>query len=67
MTILLADPPLIPLAFAPGVLVRAGLADRPVEAREALPSGVDLRVVEGHRSMSDQRAISGPVEAGVSA
>ena len=69
MTILLADPrvrairvrdngdPLIPPAFAPGVVVRAGLAGRLVEARTALPAGVDLRVIEGHRSLSDQRAI----------
>lgn len=69
MTILLADPvvttvrvrdngdPLIPLPFAPHVLVRAGLASRLVDARAALPSGVDLRVIEGHRSVADQRAI----------
>jgi D-alanyl-D-alanine dipeptidase len=69
MTILLADPvvhsvrvrdngdPLVPLPFAPGVLVRAGLASRLVDARTALPDGVDLRVIEGHRSAADQRAI----------
>lgn len=69
MTILLADPvvhavrvrdngePLIPLSFAPDVLVRAGLASRLIDARAALPSGVDLRVIEGHRSVADQRAI----------
>lgn len=69
MTILLADPvvhavrvrdngdPLIPLAFAPGVLVRAQLAGRLIEARAALPRGVGLRVIEGHRSVADQRAI----------
>jgi zinc D-Ala-D-Ala dipeptidase len=69
MTILLADPvvhavrvrdngdPLIPLPFAPDVLVRAGLASRLVDARAALPGGVDLRVIEGHRSVADQRAI----------
>jgi zinc D-Ala-D-Ala dipeptidase len=69
MTILLADPvvhavplrengdPLVPLPFAPGVLVRAGLGERLVEAREALPAGIDLRVVEGHRSLADQQAI----------
>ncbi len=69
MTILLADPivqairvrdngdPLVPLDFAPEVLVREGLAVRLNEARAALPSGVDLRVVEGHRSIADQRAI----------
>ncbi|MET9631596.1 M15 family metallopeptidase [Lentzea sp. NPDC006480] len=69
MTILLADPvvravrvldngdPLVPLMFAPGVLVRRGLALRLADARDALPSGVDLRVVEGHRSSADQNAI----------
>lgn len=69
MTILLSDPvvhairvrdngdPLVPLSFAPGVLVRAGLADRLSEARAALPAGLDLRVIEGHRSVTDQRAI----------
>jgi D-alanyl-D-alanine dipeptidase len=69
MTILLADPvvhavrvrdngdPLTPLTFAPHVLVRSGLASRLVEARAALPSGMDLRVIEGHRSMANQRAI----------
>jgi D-alanyl-D-alanine dipeptidase len=69
MTILLADPvvhavpvrdngdPLVPLSFAPHVLVRAGLATRLIDARAALPSGVDLRVIEGHRSVADQRAI----------
>lgn len=69
MTILLADPvvhairvhdngdPLLPLSFAPGVLVRSGLASRLTEARAALPAGVDLRVIEGHRSVSDQQAI----------
>ncbi|GAB2812852.1 M15 family metallopeptidase domain-containing protein [Lentzea nigeriaca] len=69
MTILLADPvlravrvlengdPLAPLVFAPDVLVRQGLALRLVDARDALPSGVDLRVIEGHRSIADQNAI----------
>ncbi|USX53246.1 M15 family metallopeptidase [Lentzea sp. HUAS12] len=69
MTILLADPvvravrvldngdPLVPLDFAPGVWVREGLARRLDVARALLPSGVDLRVVEGHRSASDQNAI----------
>ena len=69
MTILLADPvvravrvldngdPLVPLVFAPDVLVRQGLALRLVQARDALPSGVDLRVIEGHRSIADQNAI----------
>ncbi len=69
MTILLADPvvravrvleagdPLVPLIFAPHVLVRQGLAMRLVDARNALPSGVDLKVVEGHRSIANQNAI----------
>jgi D-alanyl-D-alanine dipeptidase len=69
MTILLSDPvvravrvmengdPLVPLIFAPDVLVRQGLALRLVDARNALPSGVDLRVIEGHRSIADQNAI----------
>jgi D-alanyl-D-alanine dipeptidase len=67
MTILLADPlvhairvrdngdPLT--AVAPGVLVRAGLATRLAHARATLPRGIDLRIVEGHRSVEDQRAI----------
>jgi D-alanyl-D-alanine dipeptidase len=49
--------PLVSLPFAPGVLVRTGLADRLAQARAALPEGVDLRVIEGHRSAADQRAI----------
>jgi D-alanyl-D-alanine dipeptidase len=69
MTILLADPrvhavgvrdngdPLVPLPFAPGVLVRAGLAERLTAARAALPDGLDLLVVEGHRGVADQQAI----------
>ncbi|WP_086664813.1 M15 family metallopeptidase [Lentzea kentuckyensis] len=69
MTILLADPvvravrvldngdPLVPLDFATGVLVREGLARRLDVARAVLPSGVDLRVIEGHRSIADQSAI----------
>jgi zinc D-Ala-D-Ala dipeptidase len=69
MTILLADPvvravrvldngdPLVSLDFAPGVLVREGLARRLDSARAVLPSGVDLRVIEGHRSITDQSAI----------
>lgn len=69
MTILLADPvvravrvleagdPLVPLIFAPHVLVRQGLAMRLVDARNALPSDVDLKVVEGHRSIAHQNAI----------
>jgi zinc D-Ala-D-Ala dipeptidase len=69
MTVLLSDPvvhavrvldngdPLVSLPFASHVVVRAGLAQRLVEARAALPSGVDLRVVEGHRSVADQQSI----------
>lgn len=69
MTILLADPrvhsvpvldngdPLAPVPFAPEVLVRSAVADRLVQARAALPSGVDLRLADGHRSETDQRAI----------
>lgn len=72
MTILLSDPrvaavpvhecgePLVRLdaGFGPArALVRAGLADRLVAARHALPLGVTLRVVEGHRSVREQRAI----------
>lgn len=70
MTILLADPvvravrvldngdPLVPLMFAPDVLlVREGLARRLGDARDALPSGVDLKVIEGHRSATDQNTI----------
>jgi D-alanyl-D-alanine dipeptidase len=69
MTILLADPvvhavrvrdngdPLVPLPFAPEVPVRAGLASRLTDARDALPAGVDLRVIEGHRSLANQQAI----------
>jgi zinc D-Ala-D-Ala dipeptidase len=69
MTILLADPvvhavrvrdngdPLVPLPFAPEVRVRAGLADRLTDARRALPAGIALRVIEGHRSLADQQAI----------
>jgi zinc D-Ala-D-Ala dipeptidase len=49
--------PLVSLPFAPAALVRTGLAERLVEARAALPAGVDLRIVEGHRSLRDQQAI----------
>jgi D-alanyl-D-alanine dipeptidase len=72
MTILLSDPrvgavpvqecgePLVALdaSFGPArALVRAGLADRLVLARDLLPRGVRLRVVEGHRPVAQQRAI----------
>lgn len=72
MTILLSDPrvatmpvaesgePLVRLdeSFGPArSLVRRGLADRLSRARLDLPRGVALRVVEGHRSVSDQLSI----------
>lgn len=72
MTILLSDPrvaavpmdecgePLVRLAesFGPArSLVRSGLADRLASAQRELPPGLALRVVEGHRSVADQRAI----------
>jgi D-alanyl-D-alanine dipeptidase len=72
MTILLSDPrvsavpvreegvPLVRLAAAFGparALVRADLADRLGVAQQALPAGVRLRVIEGHRSIADQEAI----------
>ncbi|GAA1506793.1 M15 family metallopeptidase [Nocardioides humi] len=72
MTILLSDPrvravPVVecgePLVRLPhdlspaGALVRAGLAERLVAADRALPAGIRLRVVEGFRSLEDQRAI----------
>jgi len=72
MTVLLCDPrvaevpvrdggvPLVRLdeRFGPaGALVRSGLAERLHVARHALPDGVMLRVVEGYRPVSAQRAI----------
>ncbi|MDT9592660.1 M15 family metallopeptidase [Nocardioides zeae] len=72
MTILLSDPrvhavpvrecgePLVTLgpAYGPArARVRTGLARRLARAAAALPAGVGLRVVEGHRSVADQRAI----------
>lgn len=72
MTILLSDPrvsavavherhdPLVSLdsGFGPDrALVRAGLAVRLDTARELLPMGIGLRVVEGHRPVAAQRAI----------
>lgn len=72
MTILLSDPrvsavpvvdngePLVRLdrAISPlGALVRSGLADRLHAAHLALPPGIGLLVVEGHRSPADQQAI----------
>jgi zinc D-Ala-D-Ala dipeptidase len=72
VTVLLSDPrvgavpvaelgePLVALdaSFGPGrALVRDGLAARLVVARDLLPEGVGLRVVEGHRPVAVQRAI----------
>jgi D-alanyl-D-alanine dipeptidase len=72
VTLLLSDPrvsavplvdngePLVALdpSFGPTrALVRAGLAERLAAARDLLPRGLRLRVVEGHRSVADQRAI----------
>jgi zinc D-Ala-D-Ala dipeptidase len=72
MTILLSDPrvgavpvretgePLVTLdaGFGPAhALVRAGLGVRLETARDLLPPGLGLRVVEGHRSVADQQAI----------
>ncbi|MCD4525307.1 M15 family metallopeptidase [Nocardioides sp. cx-173] len=72
MTILLSDPrvravpvrdlgePLVALdaALSPTrQLVRRGLADRLAAAHVALPSGIGLLVVEGHRPVAAQRAI----------
>jgi zinc D-Ala-D-Ala dipeptidase len=72
MTILLSDPrvaavpvhdagePLVRLApdFGPArARVRRGLAERLTTAREALPAGLRLRVVEGHRPVRKQRAV----------
>ncbi|QCW50245.1 M15 family metallopeptidase [Nocardioides dongxiaopingii] len=71
-TILLSDPrvgavpvhdtgePLVrlPEALSPvRALVRAGLAGRLTAAAAALPAGVGLKVVEGHRTVAEQRAI----------
>lgn len=71
MTIVLADPrvaavPLIdcnealvllPDRLGAGVWVREGLAGRLVRADAALPPGMRLLVVEGHRSIADQARI----------
>ncbi|MEU5846374.1 M15 family metallopeptidase [Saccharopolyspora shandongensis] len=72
MTILLSDPrvsaipvhecgePLVTLdaSFGPAAArVRGGLAERLGTARDLLPTGIHLRVVEGHRSVTAQRAI----------
>jgi D-alanyl-D-alanine dipeptidase len=72
MTILLSDPRVaaIPVhesgerlvrlhaGFGPArALVRAGLAERLAAAQAALSAGIRFEVVEGHRSLADQRAI----------
>ncbi len=71
MTILLSDPrvaaidvhdnadPLVRLDPALGrrSFVRSGVADRLAVAQAALPTGIGLHVVEGHRSLSAQAAI----------
>ena len=72
MTILLSDPrvsavplieslePLVTLdaSYGPArALVRQGVADRLAKAQSLLSGGLRLRVVEGHRSVADQRAI----------
>ena len=71
MTILLSDPrvsavpveecgePLVglPPALGDRVWVRRGLVDRLVAADAALPPGMRLQVVEGHRSIADQARI----------
>jgi zinc D-Ala-D-Ala dipeptidase len=52
--------PLVALdaSFGPArALVRAGLAVRLETARDLLPQGTGLRVVEGHRCVADQQAI----------
>jgi len=72
MTILLSDPRVaaVPVRdvgetlvrldaeFGPArAWVRRGLAERLAAARDALPAGLRLRVVEGHRPLRRQRAI----------
>ncbi|MBD3916563.1 M15 family metallopeptidase [Nocardioides hwasunensis] len=55
-------------SFGPArALVRLGLADRLAEAQRALPPGLALRVVEGHRSVADQTAIIAAYSAEVCA
>ncbi len=80
MTILLSDPrvadvpvhdcdePLVALdaSFGPArALVRSGLAERLAIAQDLLPRGLRLRVVEGYRSVADQRAIIARYSAAV--
>jgi D-alanyl-D-alanine dipeptidase len=66
MTILLSDPRVSavdvrdngePLVRFGAALVRAGLADRLLQADASLPPGIRLCVAEGHRSVDTQRAI----------
>jgi len=55
-------------SFGPArALVRKGLAERLARAQVALPPGIALRVVEGHRSVADQRAIIAAYSAEVCA
>ena len=55
-------------SFGPArALVRQGLAVRLDAAQAALPSGLALRVVEGHRSVTDQQAIIADYSAEVCA
>lgn len=82
MTILLSDPrvaavrvadcgePLVALDESFGAArarVRQGLAARLRRAQVALPAGIGLEVVEGHRSVADQRAIVARYAAEVAA
>ncbi|RYB94386.1 dipeptidase [Nocardioides oleivorans] len=72
MIILLSDPRVgaVPLhesgealvhldrSFGPArALVREGLAHRLAQAQGALPAGLAIRVVEGHRAVADQQSI----------
>ncbi|CUR58080.1 Peptidase M15D vanX D-ala-D-ala dipeptidase [metagenome] len=55
-------------SFGPAcAFVRRGLAERLTRAQLALPLGIALRVVEGHRSVADQRAIIAAYSAEVCA
>ena len=82
MTILLSDPRVhavpardngealvrLPARLSPaGAVVRRDLATRLVAAHAALPPGIGLLVVEGHRSPADQSAIIRRYEAEVRA
>lgn len=48
---------LFPALSPAGALVRRGLAERLMAADLALPAGIRLNVVEGHRCVADQQAI----------